>query len=105
VGKLPVGHFRNLGSANPRIGASQVTAVIEHQDAGCEGPTYDINFAAELVSPYCVQLTEPVPLSQEDLRGNIRHADRLRSANQWMSLLSSLKQDSARGRLATSLSD
>jgi hypothetical protein len=59
---LQIGHFRNLGSRTPRIGSSQVTAVIEHLPASGEGPLYGVDLVADLAEPYFVRLCDPVLL-------------------------------------------
>jgi hypothetical protein len=86
VGRLPLGHFRNLGSASSRVGASQVTAIVEHQHPICDGPTYDINFATNLVSPYCVQLIDPVPFVPEGVAKYLPNASNPQTMTEWMSL-------------------
>lgn len=84
LGALEARHYRNLGSAAPGVGASQVTAVVEHAalapkpevplaavldgapGRGGAGMRYDVNLRAALDQPYFVRLTRPVLLSCED---------------------------------------
>ena len=63
---LQIGHFRNLGSRTPRIGSSQVTAIIEHVPAPGEGPLYGVNLVADLAEPYFVRLCDPVLLPKTE---------------------------------------
>jgi hypothetical protein len=60
--------FRNLGSLNPRVGASQVTAVLERNAPAAVAGPYQINLAAELVAPYFVRLAGAVPLTVDERR-------------------------------------
>ena len=68
-GRLNLAAFRNLGSRNPRVGNSQVTAVLERQ-ATDEANYYDIDMLADLVPPYLVRLGGPVLLSTAE-RGSL----------------------------------
>lgn len=72
LGQLAAGHFRNLGSEAPTVGASQVTAVVEHGVAPEEpilkrgarvGPLYDVNMRAVLATPHFVRLARPLLLT------------------------------------------
>lgn len=63
---LDFAHFRNLGSSNPNIGFSQVTANIEHLECERSGPYYSVGLQAALVPPYFISLTNPCLLSNED---------------------------------------
>ena len=93
LGALEARHYRNLGSAAPGVGASQVTAVVEHAaptpgqvvvepDAALTalldaargdtpgrsqaGLRYEVSLRAALDSPYFVRLVRPVLLTPED---------------------------------------
>jgi hypothetical protein len=57
-GRLDFGALRNLVSGN-RVGASQVTAVVERLPNRTEGPEYAVALRAQLVPPYFVRLTHP----------------------------------------------
>lgn len=61
-GGLNLSAFRNLGSSNPRVGNSQVTAILERQPS-IEFNKYQVDMVASLVQPYFVRLAGPVPLS------------------------------------------
>ena len=58
-GTIHLGQFRNLGSQTPNVGASQVTAVLEHHGGKEEGLSYDVHLLADLLDPYFVRLAEP----------------------------------------------
>ena len=78
-GALDATHFRNLGSTAPRVGASQVTAVVEHvsrqpakslaedpnstSQQHAKGIQYAVNMRARLVAPFFVSLARPRVLS------------------------------------------
>lgn len=66
LGSFDSSGFRNLGSSNPRVGASQVTAVLERHAAAAAASPYEINMAAELVPPYFVRLAGAVPLTLDE---------------------------------------
>lgn len=57
-GELRFGAMRNLSSGAP-VGASQVTAVVRHDD-GESGRTYPVALRASLVWPFVVRLLAPV---------------------------------------------
>jgi hypothetical protein len=66
IGYLDIAHCRNLGSSNPNVGFSQVTAVLEHQGNSMRsGKMYEIVLRATLVPPYFVRLSRPIELHQE----------------------------------------
>ena len=60
VGKLRFGALRNLRGGTP-LGASQVTAVVQREDAGA-GSEYTVALRATLIAPYFVRLRQPIPL-------------------------------------------
>ena len=66
LGSFDPSGFRNLGSSNPRVGASQVTAVLERHVAAAAEGLYEINMVAELVPPYFVRLAGAVPLTPDE---------------------------------------
>jgi len=57
-----VGDYRNLGAGHDRIGASQVTSILERRaDAEtAPGREYRVEFTAELVWPYVARLADPI---------------------------------------------
>ncbi len=66
--------LRNLVSGNS-LGASQVTAVVRRDHkATPAGRSYEIAMRANLVSPYCVRLTDPV-LVPSGYHGSTRQPD------------------------------
>jgi hypothetical protein len=65
-GSIHLRHFRNLGSNAPRIGSSQVTAIIEHAPASGDGPLYAVDLVADLAEPYFVRLGDPVLLPRTE---------------------------------------
>ncbi len=74
-GDLDVRRLQNIGSANPRIGSSQVTTVVERKshDTQCGSPAYRIDMVAGLVGLGIVRLSGAVPLThaeQSKLDGN-----------------------------------
>ena len=99
-GAFDLSRFRNLGSSNPRVGASQVTAVLERHSSSAMAVPYRIDMAAELVEPYLVRLAGAVPLipderSMLDEAGNAHCGD----AARWLSFARHLR-DAALGRVA-----
>lgn len=87
AGRIQLGHFRNLASTNPRIGASQVTAVIQHTPGPLHGPTYEVDLVADLSDPYFIELRDPVGLSSFDaayLKGVIAG---VRDREAWMDVV------------------
>jgi hypothetical protein len=67
-GTINLGQFRNLGSQTPNVGASQVTAVLEHDGGVHDGLTYDVHMLAELADPYLVRLANPRILTPAERR-------------------------------------
>lgn len=64
-GTLNLSAFRNLGSGNPRVGNSQVTAILERQPAVGTNH-YHVDIVASLAPPYFVRLAGPAPLSADE---------------------------------------
>ncbi len=64
-GSLRMGELRNLLTGR-RVGASQVTAVVERVEAGEASNVgdYVVRLRARLVAPYFVRLVEPVVVSE-----------------------------------------
>lgn len=110
-GSLDAAHFRNLGSSTPRIGASQVTAVVEHEtweshqlDAAISGPagrfagapplggpTYEVNMRAELTPPYFVRLARPL-LVPDHARRAIGEARNCQMADgEWVTFVATIR--------------
>lgn len=90
-GELNLSAFRNLGSRNPRIGNSQVTAVLERQPA-IETNLYKVDMAASLTHPYFVRLRGPMPLLAGE-RASLDEAAALSSGNpqKWIAFARSLR--------------
>lgn len=65
-GSIDFAHLRNLGGTRGKLGYSQVTAVIEHARSDEVGPSYPITLRAALQPPYCIKLSAPKNLSNED---------------------------------------
>lgn len=61
LGNLNLAEFRNIGSENPCVGNSQVTAVLERQVAH-SSTAYQVDMMADLAPPYFVRLAGPIPL-------------------------------------------
>ncbi|MBW4467143.1 MAG: hypothetical protein KME07_17090 [Pegethrix bostrychoides GSE-TBD4-15B] len=62
-------HLRNVATNKP-LGASQVTAIVRAlnlKDKTSDTKHYSVSFTAELRSPYCVQLAQPLLLDVEEL--------------------------------------
>lgn len=62
-------YLRNVATNKP-LGASQVTAVVRApnlKDKTSDAKSYSVSFTAELRSPYCVQLAQPLLLGVEEL--------------------------------------
>jgi hypothetical protein len=59
-GTLSFNKLRNILTGRP-VGASQVTAVVEHSVDSClDLTTYDVAIRASLIAPYFVRLADPV---------------------------------------------
>jgi len=65
-GTMNVGHYRNFLSQSPRIGGSQVTAVVQFQEQSTPGGEYSVGMLAELRQPYFVRLATPVLLTKRE---------------------------------------
>jgi hypothetical protein len=61
LGQLSLGALRNLLSGKP-VGASQVTAVVEHMTEAPSRSRYPVALRATLVPPYFVRLHEPAAM-------------------------------------------
>ncbi len=62
-------HLCNLKTNKP-LGASQVTSIVRvlsRADETCAAKSYAVSFTAELRSPYCVQLAQPLLLDAGEL--------------------------------------
>jgi hypothetical protein len=92
AGQMPVRHFRNLGSDNPRIGASQVTAIVEHTPTSELGAVYDIDLVVDLTEPYFVQLAQPVLLPPNERRRIEEVTRTVPDPQQWIDFVHSLKR-------------
>lgn len=92
AGTIQLGHFRNWGSDNPRIGSSQVTAIIEHRPTAEEGPMYGVDLVADLADPYFVRLEEPVlvPSNERDLLESLVH--RISDPADWNEVVTGVRQ-------------
>lgn len=65
-GTINLGHYRNFLSESPRIGGSQVTAVVQFQEQGAPGGEYSVGMLADLRQPYFVRLATPVLLTKRE---------------------------------------
>jgi len=62
-GVVNIAKYKNYGSTNPRIGSSQVTAVIEpspSSHATTSERIYEINMLCQAVAPFFVKLANPI---------------------------------------------
>lgn len=77
-GSLRMAELRNLLTGR-RVGASQVTAVVERVEDGPEtqGGDYVIRLRARLVAPYFVRLVEPIVITE--VRAGIDQVDAISS--------------------------
>ncbi|MEX2157149.1 MAG: hypothetical protein WD773_09955 [Gemmatimonadales bacterium] len=99
-GSIKLGHFRNLGSDTPRIGSSQVTAIIEHLPTPTDGPIYAVDLVADLADPYLVRLDDPVLLPPPERTFVDSMIDEHADGAGWMELARHLKQRAGVGALA-----
>lgn len=60
-----VASYRNAGPTGARVGASQVTALLEAGLPAGNKPGYEINMVAELIESYWVRLADPVEVSRD----------------------------------------
>jgi len=91
-GSIKLGHFRNLGSDTPRVGSSQVTAIIEHVKTPTGGPDYLVDLVADLAEPYFVRLGEPVLLQWTEKDFLDGFFSRVSDAAEWMDVVRRLKR-------------
>jgi len=89
-GTIHLGQFRNLGSSTPNVGASQVTAVLEHHGGTREGLSYDVHLVACLMNPYFVRLAEPriLTLAERDVVARVSAGF---SSTDWLRFVSELR--------------
>jgi hypothetical protein len=85
-GTIHLGQFRNFGSCTPNVGASQVTAVLEHHDDPREGLSYNVDLVARLVEPYFVRLAEPRLFTHSE-RDAVSRVSADFSSKKWLRLL------------------
>jgi hypothetical protein len=95
------GHLRNAASAGTTVGASQVTAIVEHRgSAGAvrSGPIYTSGMMAQLAAPYFVRLAEPVKLLSSECFALNNVVAGARSATEWSELVQTIAKDARRRR-------
>lgn len=92
---LPFHHYmyRNAGQNGGQIGASQVTALLNRDNATPLATAhYEINLKAKLAGSYWVRLTDPLALSDAQIALYNRANET--SASDWLELVSDLRQRS-----------
>ena len=85
-------HLRNVTTKKP-LGASQVTAVVHAsnlKDKASDDKSYSVSFTAELRSPYCVQLAQPLLLDVEELI-EIKEITNSGNIRSWNALVKSIR--------------
>jgi hypothetical protein len=96
-GSLHLGQFQNLGSRTPKVGASQVTTILERHGKPGDGLTYNIDLLADLVDPHFVRLAKPRILTAAQRDQITRASTGRASINDWLRLVSEVR---AAGRVA-----
>jgi hypothetical protein len=91
LGMLNVGHCRNWQSSNPRVGASQVSAVLEHQRADHTSMTYEIAIRTTLVAPYFITLVSPLRVIPELKQALDDFVKTCPSSDAWLSFSSDFR--------------
>jgi hypothetical protein len=92
-GSLDAGMLRNLGEGGRRIGASQITAVVEMRTGqGIPGLSYPITARATLVAPFSVRLTKPRLLTAHErhLLNNVSNSSK--TADDWIVVAKTLRR-------------
>lgn len=85
-------HLRNLTTNKP-LGASQVTSIVRvlrQIDETCPAKGYSVSFTAELRSPYCVQLAQPLLLDADEL-AKIKAISESGDIESWAALVECLR--------------
>jgi hypothetical protein len=85
-------HLRNLTTNKP-LGASQVTSIVRvlsRTDETCAAKSYSVSFTAELRSPYCVQLAQPLLLDTGELT-EIKATSESGDLESWAALVECLR--------------
>jgi len=91
VGAIDLGHCRNWKSTNLLVGASQVSAVLEHHHLGDCTKQYEVVIRATLVAPFFITLGSPLVVTP-DWKQALDSADRSLSPNDWMSFVSEIRR-------------
>ena len=93
-GTIHLGQFRNIGSTS-KVGASQVTAILEHAAGEEGGLAYNVNLTANLVAPYFVHLAAP-RLVTAAMRSEISQAAAGKMSVQgWLQLVARVRNSGA----------
>ncbi|MFI5396694.1 MAG: hypothetical protein ACHQ9S_14260 [Candidatus Binatia bacterium] len=93
-GVLDAQHLRNLGSPSERLGASQVTAIVQHTSAvdSAGNTTYQLAMLADFVAPYFVRLADPIALPVQLARTIDALLDRQPHADTWSEFVGNLRR-------------
>jgi hypothetical protein len=85
-GWLNLDGYKNFESRNPRVGASQVTTVLEQKDSAAiihdANNRYQINMVADLADPHFVMLATPVALLPDELAA-LANISKIRSVSMY----------------------
>jgi hypothetical protein len=80
-------------TTNKPLGASQVTSIVRvlnRTDETCAAKGYSVSFTAELRSPYCVQLAQPLLLDVDEL-AEIKAISELGDIESWATFVECLR--------------
>jgi len=92
IAKVNIAHCRNWRSANPRVGSSQVSAVIEHSNGEPNGRIYDVTARAALIPPYFVTLSDPHVFSAREKHNLDQFVESGPSPEAWSRFVESLRE-------------
>jgi hypothetical protein len=89
-GTIHLGRYRNLGSETPNVGASQVTAILEHDRGEHDGPAYSVDLLADLTTPHFVRLAAPRILTTAE-RDEVDHASQGTTERAWLQMVTRMR--------------
>jgi hypothetical protein len=92
VGAIDLGHCRNWESTNLLVGASQVSAVLEHYHSGDCSMQYEVVSRATLVAPFFITLVSPLVVTCDWKQALDSLAETSPSPSDWTSFVSDMRR-------------
>lgn len=92
IARVDISHCRNWQSNNPRVGSSQVSAVLEHHSDSGVGISYHVTARATLAAPYFITLSHPLLLRQDGKRELDRFVESNPSAREWPTFVAEIRK-------------